>query len=348
MFGVEFAAPQRDPVRGTVELSYRQGDIDLDIASAGRGLQQTLLLLAHMHANPGATLLLDEPDAHLEVLRQREIYNVLTDTALATGSQLVMASHSEILMNEAAARHVVIGFLGKPHRVNQKTGELLKSLTSIGWDQYAQAEARAGVLYVEGPTDLAMLLAFAERLGHPARTVLREPFAHSVGNHPNKAAEHYFGLKEAKPALRAFVLMDRRENGMPNGFSIPSHCWRRREIENYVTSREALMAFAVGNLSADRIDRAESAKRADAMRAALDQVEAAQATLGRDAWGEDIKASEEVLPAVFRLFYKNLGLRNEMNKADFHELVAFLDPATIDAEVTNVLDRIDEILRESP
>ncbi len=84
------------------------------------------------------------------------------------------------------------------------------------------------------------------------------------------------------------------------------------------------------------------------MKKALEEMERAQVAFGFDVWGVDIKASEQVLPNVFRLFYKNLGLRNEMNKADFHELVAFLDPAKIDPEVTEVLDRITEILRESP
>jgi ABC-type cobalamin/Fe3+-siderophores transport system ATPase subunit len=54
----------------------------LDLSCVGRELQQTLLLLAHLYANPKTVLLLDEPDAHLEVLRQRQIYQLLTDVAL--------------------------------------------------------------------------------------------------------------------------------------------------------------------------------------------------------------------------------------------------------------------------
>jgi hypothetical protein len=334
-------------LRGTVELTYRENDIELDIASAGRGLQQTLLLLAHMHANPGATLLLDEPDAHLEVLRQREIYNVLTESARASGSQLIMASHSEIVLDEAADRDVVIAFVGKPHRINNQGAQLKKALTAIGFEQYAQALLKPGVLYLEGPTDLAMLQAFAERLQHPAREALREPFAHYVGNQPGRASEHFIGLREAKPELQAFALFDRREYGLPAGFAIPAHCWRRREIENYVP-RNALLRFAAGPPAADLIAQAENGRRTEAMAAAIAQVEGAQEVLGRDAWGHDVKASEEVLPAVFRLFYKALGLRNEMNEADFHELVTYLEPAEIDPEVASVLDMIDRALRAAP
>ena len=53
--------------RGEIAMTYRtREDIPLDISSTGRGLQQTLLLLAHLEVNPGSVLLLDEPDAHLD------------------------------------------------------------------------------------------------------------------------------------------------------------------------------------------------------------------------------------------------------------------------------------------
>ena len=83
-------------------MTYREQDARLDLSSSGRGLQQTLLLLAYMYANRGAVLLLDEPDAHLEILRQRQIYRLLTDVARDRGSQIIAASHSEVLLEEAA------------------------------------------------------------------------------------------------------------------------------------------------------------------------------------------------------------------------------------------------------
>ena len=63
-------------------MAYEEaGGTKLDLSSAGRGLHQTLLLLAYLYANPQTVLLLDEPDAHLEVLRQRQIYQLLTELA---------------------------------------------------------------------------------------------------------------------------------------------------------------------------------------------------------------------------------------------------------------------------
>ena len=128
LFGVRLTNPERNPVRGTVELGYRQNGILLDLPSAGRGFQQTLLLLAHLYANTGRVLLLDEPDAHLEILRQRQIYNLLTETAQRTGSQIIVASHSEVVLNEAAEKHVVVAFVGRPHRIDDRSSQVLKAL----------------------------------------------------------------------------------------------------------------------------------------------------------------------------------------------------------------------------
>jgi len=75
LFGDKLEMPKYIPERGEIVMSYltHSEGIRLDISSTGRGLQQTLLLLTHMMVNPKSILLLDEPDAHLEILRQRQI-----------------------------------------------------------------------------------------------------------------------------------------------------------------------------------------------------------------------------------------------------------------------------------
>ena len=158
LFGVRLEDPIYINERGEIEMSYldRLG-VRLDLSSSGRGLQQTLLLLAHLALNPGSVLLLDEPDAHLEALRQRQTYQLLSDVAHRSQSQIVAASHSEVVLNEAAQRDVVIAFLGKPHRIDNRGVQLRKSLQEIGFDHYYQAEHRGWVRYLEGSTDLAIL-----------------------------------------------------------------------------------------------------------------------------------------------------------------------------------------------
>ena len=141
LFGVDLDEPKFIAERGEITMTYRdRSGVQLDISSSGRGLQQTLLILAYMSINRGSVLLLDEPDAHLEILRQRQIYELLSDSARSNGSQVIAASHSEIILNEAADRDVVIAFVGKPHRIHDRGSQVMDSLREIGFDQYYQAE----------------------------------------------------------------------------------------------------------------------------------------------------------------------------------------------------------------
>ncbi len=142
LFGAELDDARYIRERGEIAMSYREyreRAVSLDLSSSGRGLQQTLLLLAYLYANPGAVLLLDEPDAHLEILRQRQTYKLLADAAADSGSQIIIASHSEVLLNEAAGKDLVIAFVGKPHRIADRGGQVLKALRKIGFEQYYQA-----------------------------------------------------------------------------------------------------------------------------------------------------------------------------------------------------------------
>ncbi|MFN7211276.1 MAG: AAA family ATPase, partial [Aggregatilineales bacterium] len=91
-FNVTLRPPEYLPERGELRMEYTEGARKpLDISASGRGLQQVLLLLAYLYTHQGAVLLLDEPDAHLEVIRQRDIYTLLTETAQAQRSQVLIA-----------------------------------------------------------------------------------------------------------------------------------------------------------------------------------------------------------------------------------------------------------------
>ena len=245
LFGSKLRPPRYIAERGEIAMTYHEQGAELDLSSAGRGLQQTLLLLAYMYANPGTVLLLDEPDAHLEILRQRQIYRLLTDVARASGSQIIAASHSEVLLNEAADRDLVVAFVGQPHRINDRGSQVLKALREIGFDQYYQAEQTGWVLYLEGSTDLAIMQAFARRLRHErAIQVLGRPFVKYVGNQLTAVQNHYYGLREALPALRGVVLFDRLESGPLDISPVECLIWKHREIENYVCSRATLEEYA--------------------------------------------------------------------------------------------------------
>ena len=342
LFGIELDEPDYILERGEIEMSYRdRSGISLDLSSSGRGLQQTLLLLAYIVSHPGSVLLLDEPDAHLEILRQRQIYQMLTELAKKHGSQIIAASHSEVILNEAAGRDMVIAFLGAPHRIDDRGSQLLKSLRSIGFEQYSQAEQAGWVLYLEGSTDLAILQAFAEKLGHPAQDILKRPFVHYVENQPRKAREHFYGLREAKTDLVGFCLFDQIESELQTNPEFREYQWKRREIENYIVcQKEILIDWA----QAEAERRGEVPQLVSTMEEAIDEIEKALATLGKGSpWSPDTKVSDDFLDPLFESFFKKLGLENLMRKTNYHTLVQYVPSDQIDSEVSEVLDGILEI-----
>jgi hypothetical protein len=348
LFGITLDRPRLVEGRGEIEMSFRKRNgTRLDLSASGRGLQQTLLLVAYLMTNPGSVLLLDEPDAHLEILRQRQIYRLLTQVAHESESQVVAASHSEVILNEAADRDVVIAFVGQPHRIDDRGSQVYKSLKSIGFEHYYQAEITGWVLYLEGSTDLAILAALAVVLDHPARETLVRPFVEYVGNRVARMNDHFHGLREAKPDLVAFGLFDRQDgfpvSGHPN---LRVHAWRQREIENYIAQRGVLLRWADAT-GAEHHDPLLGAGWEAAMDASIDEVEQAMRTLGRSPWSPDAKASDEFLDPLFKRFFERLKLPNLLRKSDYHQLARFVLPDDLDPEVGEVLDAIQDAARDA-
>jgi energy-coupling factor transporter ATP-binding protein EcfA2 len=348
LFGVKLDRPTFDATRGELTLSYKSADrVTLDISSAGRGLQQTLLLLTYLYAYRGSTILLDEPDAHLEVLRQRQTYDLLTSVAASTGSQIVAATHSEQVLNQAAGRDTVIAFLGSPHRINDQGSQLRKALLEIGYEHYLQAQDKGWVLYLEGSTDAAILERLARRLGHPAATLIAGAYVDHLGtNRPVSAQNRFRGLREAVPGLQGLALFDRLERELPADDALHLLCWRRREIENYVCTREALLAWAAADgqpdATADLVTQAEAPVREQAMQSAIERLVAAFAVQRAPSpWGPDMKVSEAFLEPLFANYHQSLGLPEDaMRKKRFYELADFIPVAQIDPEVQEKLDAI--------
>jgi len=348
LFGVQLNSPvvtERHEIIMTYETQNR---VTLDLSSSGRGLQQTLLLMAFMTANPGAVLLLDEPDAHLEILRQRQIYQILTETARSSGSQVIAASHSEVVLTEAAGRDIVVAFVGPPHRIDDRGSQVLKSLREIGFDQYYQAEQTGWVLYLEGSSDLAILKAFAERLQHGARERLEQPFVYYIGNNPSKARDHFFGLREAKQDLVGYLVVDRLERPLEKHPDLVEYMWKRREIENYLCQADTLLSYAgrFGQKQApgplfEKVDMTECE---DAMREAIDEVVPKYALRDpQSQWWIDTKASDDFMDKLFPFFFRKLGLPNLLNKTNYHQLAEFVPADLIDVEIRKVLDGIVKV-----
>jgi hypothetical protein len=298
-----------------------------------------------MYANPGAVMLLDEPDAHLEILRQRQIYQLLCDVARENGNQVVAASHSEVLLNEAAGRDTVIAFVGQPHWI--KDGhQVLKSLKDIGFDQYALATQTGWVLYLEGSTDLAILRALAARLNHAdAVKVLERPFVHYVSDQPTSVSRHFFALREARPDLKGLALFDRLPGALTSNLGAKGMMWQKREIESYICFQETLLAYAeqtgVEQSEGPLFSSGESKRRVNAMQEVMSEMSKALTTLGKGSpWDGEMKVSDEFLHPLFRKYFERLDLPNVMDKKSFHELARFVPSGMIDSEIKDKLDAI--------
>jgi len=345
LFGVTLLDPVFENSTAEITMSYRDmASNELDLTCSGRGLLQTLLLTAYLYAHPQAVLLLDEPDAHLEVLRQRQIYDLITTIARSQKSQIIAASHSEIVLNEAASRRDrVIAFVGKPHSLTDKGSQVLKSLQDIGFDQYFQAEQKGWVLYVEDASDLAILKAFSQLLDHPLYRHLDSAFVKYVQTDlPQRARDHFFGLREAKPDLKGFALFDRLDRQLQSHSGLVERMWSANEIENYFCSPHVLLRYAgaPGNLFSER--------QKQAMEEAIREVTQALETIGQPSpWSRDIKASEQVLEPILRNYSKKLGVSLVLRKSQFHELVQYLHPDEIDPEVVEVLNAILETAQKA-
>ncbi|MCU0511876.1 MAG: ATP-binding protein, partial [Anaerolineae bacterium] len=347
MFGVVLLPPQYHRSSGIITMLYKdQSGVELDLSAAGRGMLQILLLLSYLYNHPGAVLLLDEPDAHLEILRQGEIYRRLTGIMRQMNAQVIMATHSEELMNEAAGQEdTLIAFVGRPHRINDHSSraQVAKALRDIPYHDYYKALQTGWILYLEGRSDLIILQKLARTLHHPGADYLERVFVYEVKNQPAKARDHFYALREAKSDLQGLALFDRLKLN-PTEEPLRLLTWRKREIEIYLCQYTTLLAYATAEADPDR-----QARQQAAMEKAVQDVSSALEILGKPSpWSADIKASDEVLIPIFKKYFASLGQPNMMqHKADFALLIPFITPDSLDPEVVEKLNAILDVAQQA-
>jgi hypothetical protein len=247
-----------DSAGPSIVAEYRRGTDGptLDIASAGSGFQQVLMLLAFLYARPASVLLIDEPDAHLHVILQDAIYGELRRVAALQRSQLIMATHSEVIINAADPSEVCV-LLGQP-RMLANTSErrtLINALGVLSHEDVVLAMTAPGILYLEDYTDLQILRAWAKTLEHRALELLTtrlfwKPIVYQPrpGAEGIQAKKHYDALTLVEPDLPGLQLVDgdaRREIDETEitGHGLQRLRWRRYEIESYLLHPEAISRF---------------------------------------------------------------------------------------------------------
>lgn len=352
IFKVELNVPKYSPVNGEITLSYNEGNTKkIDIANSGTGFRQMLLLFTYVSAFSNSILLIDEPDAHLEPIRQREVYNLLTKFIKDNNSQLIIATHSETILVEAVYKSDIMAFGGnKPHKVNGNR-EVIKSLRDISYSDYITAEEQKWVLYLEGSTDLDMLKAFAKKLDHPVREYLYRIFVHYLSNNlPDIARKHFTGLKEAVPDLKGIALFDRIriKSRAPNGLT--EIVWQRKEIENYIPLPQTLERFLdkkFPDKEPDLYNNKKKNKLENIKQVIYNRIPPIALENPNDSYWSDTKMSDDFLDKVFKSIGEELDGQILLSKGGYYKLLEYAEPEELDTEIKEKLDAIYKIAKSA-
>jgi hypothetical protein len=270
--------PPRETTRGSIEMQYHQSGVGvpLDVSSAGRGFLQILLVFAYLYSHKRSVLLVDEPDAHLEILRQKQVYVLLRDIASENDSQVILVTHSEVILDEALDNNLTLLLDGRADNLARKHN-IRNSLKHFGTDHYVRARERGYVLYVEGGTDVDILRALAERLKHPVMSNWDERINsfYVQNNYPLQdmnaelerveggfgvtPRDHFNGLRNLIPSLKGLAILDNDSQNRQNrdDGALKIRYWGRYEAENYFVTTDVLRRYAVSRYPADDLFTAE-------------------------------------------------------------------------------------------
>lgn len=372
LFLVELGDP-RETARGLLALEYRQQGAKgpLDLSLAGRGMQQMLLLFTALYGARGRLLLVDEPDAHLEILRQRQAYVLLREVAARRDSQIVMVTHSETILREALDRNLTFLLRGSADNLADRR-EITDALHHYGAEHYVRARERGYVLYVEGRTDLDLLRALAERLEHPVRDCWDERINafHVRDNHPEADLDselerveggygvtpprHFFAVRGMVPGLRGLAILDRngRSPADSDEGGLRIAYWQRYEIENYFISPELLERYALSRTERSTLFDGYGTEVTSVLAAlieeriftgrpeALTAWKSADPRFRRVLWEAETRQTKlsDFAEEFFRRLAERTGQTMLLRKGDFHELIPIVPREAIPQEVGEKLD----------
>jgi hypothetical protein len=311
----------------------------LDVSTAGSGFHQVLLILAFMFARPSSLILLDEPDAHLHVLLQKQLYDILRSLCHERKGQLVIATHSEVLIDNTGPDQIV-SFYRKPHPLSTEADrdqvrEALKRVTSL---ELLMAEDSKGILYLEGTTDFDLLKAWAEVSQHPLREWFKsQPFWHNnQGRSPKEARAHFFSLKAICPDLKAVLLLDGDNRNLPDrelsadGLTILR--WDRYEAESYLLHPESLERYLTNEKGALFAAAGMAYLREQLPPAFFKKPLETSPVLRAEP------ASKTLLPELIK------RADHALSKGDYYLIAQQMKQAEIPPEVTQKLDEINKII----
>lgn len=345
LFGYELLPPDETGAHIIAEYKVGSAGPRFDIASAGSGFQQVLMLLTFLNTRPGSVLLIDEPDAHLHVILQEAIYGELRHVAMEKHSQLIIATHSEVIIDSVEPRELYVLFDG-PRRIadTQDRTNLIRSLSVLSNTDIMMAMVVPGILYAEGYPDIAILKEWARILEHPAydlftRELYWKPTVWETrdGAPGIRARDHYQALTMVRD-IPGLVLIDGDDlttiaETEITGRGLQRARWRRYEIESYLIHPASLERFVEdqvgGSAAAPYIEEMENYLNDNFPPAVL------RDPLGNHEFLNTTKARTRLLPPILDA----AGLHG-FPYTRYHEIAAVMLPEEIHPEIREKLDTI--------
>ncbi len=237
-------------LKGVPSGKGKNGLPKLDLASAGSGFHQVLLILAFFYARSSSIILLDEPDAHLHVILQKQIYDTLRRIASQRKRQLIIATHAEVLIDSTSPDQI-LSFYGQPHLLvnNAERDQVREAIRRLPATDILLSEESNGILYLEDTPTFDLLKSWAKILGHPASNWFNsKPFWHNnKGRNPKEAKGHFFALRAIRPHINGILLLDGDNRQLEDreltdrGLIISR--WHRYEAESYLVHPDAICRF---------------------------------------------------------------------------------------------------------
>lgn len=166
--GMTISEPELDKTfPPKLSMFCKEGRVDREVFWAGFGFQVWLQILTHLANSATAdVLVIDEPEIYLHPDLQHKLFHLLK----ATGRQIILATHSAEMVNEAEHEEVILINKGKKtaSRVTDIDG-LQEALFSIGSAQnihLARLSRGKKILFLEG-NDFRLLRRLASRFDYP-------------------------------------------------------------------------------------------------------------------------------------------------------------------------------------
>lgn len=232
----------------------REDRMTREVYWSGFGFQVWCQLLTHISRGRRSTMLVvDEPEVYLHPDVQHQLVSILRDA----GPDILAASHSTEIIGEADPTEILVVDKTKQSATRLKEIEQVQSaLDAIGSIHNIALThlARTGrMLYVEGSSDFRILRRFARRLGYDQLAVGNDITPIESGGFSSWKkieASAWVFERALHGQFRIGVLFDRDyfpneeieeiRNKLASHF-YPVHIHERKELENYMLSREPLV-----------------------------------------------------------------------------------------------------------